>query len=450
MKTSTSTHNLSQFTTATLGTVRHPSNLLMEFLEIWQKTHKVKAYILSWLDSWHKSKGEKGWICASYQQIANAFGYCRDTIYRHLSELIQEGYIYRRNLYKHEKSYPTDTRKMYQINFVKLRQTVCGESLASNRLKSYSYRNEKQTLDAKNQTQLKSNSTLSKIKLTHQPTLEDCASDDGLEDFLKTEDVQVSEDCLQVEVLSEPPENATDSELTPEPFLKISETQKEHEISSEQNPESLGKDLGSTPFENAVQLGNRVDRSLDLKSSCGMQSPTHSAGIEFQHGGEACGQLVGKLNQLIRLPLQPIQLASVEWVIRKYPQNLDGAVAAVERGLKEGWLNNPTGYLIKALKEGIKVDKNVCNAMSRQYWWTWLGQEWGTQKRNSLIERVSDIGEGLKVYFSNGQEYPFEQVKQMSIEEVEALATPNPENPEDQISFEQFQSLKAFIQGVGS
>jgi hypothetical protein len=118
-------------------------------------------------------------------------------------------------------------------------------------------------------------------------------------------------------------------------------------------------------------------------------------------------------------------------------------------------MKNPTGYLIRALKEGIKVENNISCAMSRDYWWTWVGENWGKEKRNSLIERISDLGQGLNVYFTNGLECLFDDIKQLSLEEVEALAletseTSNNEPPQDNISPQQVEYLQAIMRGIGS
>ncbi len=401
MKNSTATSKTAQFTTATLGPVSHPSNLLMEFLEVWQKRDKVKACILSWFDSWHKSKGETGWICASYQQIAKAFGYCRDTIWRHLTDLIQEGYVRCRHLRKEEKSYPTDTRKMYQINFVKLRQKVGQENQESSCLKSDGYPSEVQTLEAESQTDLNSFSNLSKTSLTHQAALESCVCEEGLKIFSEQEQIQKTEECSNHEALSH-----NNAESNTEEFSQHSELKTQGETNSVDQPKGSEEDQGSA-------------------------------------------QLLTKLNELIHFPLLPIRFNAVKWVIDKYRENLVGAVAAVEQGLIEGWITNPTGYLIKALQEGISVEAESSHSMGRNQWWKWIAQEWGHDKRNCLIERISDLGEGLKVYFSNGLEYPFEEVKLMSLAEVEVLATSQDESPQDHISPEQVQYFRAMIRGIG-
>ncbi|MEA5498361.1 hypothetical protein VB834_15270 [Limnoraphis robusta Tam1] len=433
MKNLTTTSKTAQFTTATLGVVRHPSNLLVEFLEVWKRRSKVKACILSWLDSWHISKGETGWICASYQQIGKAFGYCRDTIGRHLKDLIKDGYIRRRNLLPHEKRYPTDTRKMYQINFPKLREKVDNEILTPSYDKSDGYPLKYQTVDVENQTDLNSYSNLSKSSLTHQEKapLEKCVCVRGLEIFSERGESPEKEVFLETQEFSNNQELSNRQELLEKPEVLESEEVSECE-----------------KFTTHPEIGESENFSTNQEISEDFQPTTPP-----QNSSHA--ELITKLNQSIRPPFKPIQLGSVEWVMRRYPENITGAIKAVKQGLKQGWMKNPTGYLIRALKEGIKVEQNISGAMSRDYWWTWVGENWGKEKRNSLIERVSDLGQGLSVYFTNGLERPFDEIKQLSLEEVEALALETPEtypdeHPQDPISPQQVEYLQAIMRGIGS
>ncbi len=44
------------FTSAVLGAVQHPTNILTEYLSKFRGVKKFKAYILSWLDGWIHTK----------------------------------------------------------------------------------------------------------------------------------------------------------------------------------------------------------------------------------------------------------------------------------------------------------------------------------------------------------------------------------------------------------
>ncbi len=48
------------FTSAVLGAVQHPTNILTEYLSRFRGVKKFKAYILSWLDGWIHTKLKEG------------------------------------------------------------------------------------------------------------------------------------------------------------------------------------------------------------------------------------------------------------------------------------------------------------------------------------------------------------------------------------------------------
>ncbi len=111
------------FTSAVLGAVQHPTNILTEYLSRFRGVKKFKAYILSWLDGWINSKLKKGlppWVYVINQELAEALGCCRDTVFRHLKDLCEMG-ILRKTPYKR---WATDNIWAYSIDFEKLRQEL--------------------------------------------------------------------------------------------------------------------------------------------------------------------------------------------------------------------------------------------------------------------------------------------------------------------------------------
>ena len=111
------------FTSAVLGQVQHPTNILTEYLSRFRGVKKFKAYILSWLDGWINSKLKKGlppWVYVINQELAEALGCCRDTVFRHLKELCEMG-ILRKTPYKR---WATDNIWAYSIDFEKLKQEL--------------------------------------------------------------------------------------------------------------------------------------------------------------------------------------------------------------------------------------------------------------------------------------------------------------------------------------
>ena len=111
------------FTSAVLGAVQHPTNILTEYLSKFRGVRKFKAYILSWLDGWIHTKlkaGKPPWVYVINQELAEALGCCRDTVFRHLKDLCEMG-ILRKTPYKR---WATDNIWAYSIDFEKLKQEL--------------------------------------------------------------------------------------------------------------------------------------------------------------------------------------------------------------------------------------------------------------------------------------------------------------------------------------
>ncbi len=111
------------FTSAVLGIVQHPTNILTEYLSKFRGVKKFKAYILSWLDGWIHQKlkaGKPPWVYVVTQELAEALGCCRDTVFRHLKDLCEMG-ILRKSPYKR---WATDNIWAYTIDFDRLKQEL--------------------------------------------------------------------------------------------------------------------------------------------------------------------------------------------------------------------------------------------------------------------------------------------------------------------------------------
>lgn len=114
---------MAQFTSAVLGAVGHPTNILAEYLSQFRGIHKFKAYILSWLDGWMATKlkqGKSPWVYVVLGELAQALGCCRDTVHRHLQELCELGYVSRLPY----KRWPTDNIWQYTINLEQLQEEL--------------------------------------------------------------------------------------------------------------------------------------------------------------------------------------------------------------------------------------------------------------------------------------------------------------------------------------
>jgi DNA-binding MarR family transcriptional regulator len=107
-----------------------PINLLEEYLSIFRGRQKSKAYLLSWLDNWifkKKRDGQAPWIYVVLQDLADDLGYCRDTVHRHLKDLVEMGLLDR----KPYKRWATDNIWQYTINFEEVQKWLLKESCLS-------------------------------------------------------------------------------------------------------------------------------------------------------------------------------------------------------------------------------------------------------------------------------------------------------------------------------
>ena len=112
---------MSLFTSAFLGQVQHPINILQEYLAAFG--NKCQAAILSWLDNWTRTKrkeAQSDWVWLVLSDLAAQLGYCKDTIFRHLQRLLELGVIERQRA----KRWATDRAWKYRIVSQKLAQYI--------------------------------------------------------------------------------------------------------------------------------------------------------------------------------------------------------------------------------------------------------------------------------------------------------------------------------------
>ena len=113
---------MSLFTSAFLGQVQHPINILQEYLAAFG--NKCQAAILSWLDNWTRTKrkeAQSDWVWLVLSDLAAELGYCKDTIFRHLHHLVEMGVIERQRA----KRWATDRAWKYRIVSQKLAEYIC-------------------------------------------------------------------------------------------------------------------------------------------------------------------------------------------------------------------------------------------------------------------------------------------------------------------------------------
>lgn len=112
---------MSHFTSAFLGRVQHPINILQEYLQAFG--NKCQAAILSWLDNWTRTKRKEAhsdWVWLVLQDLAAELGYGKDTIFRHLQRLLELWVIERQRAHR----WATDRAWKYRIVSHKLAEYI--------------------------------------------------------------------------------------------------------------------------------------------------------------------------------------------------------------------------------------------------------------------------------------------------------------------------------------
>ncbi|MBV6622504.1 MAG: winged helix-turn-helix domain-containing protein [Rivularia sp. (in: Bacteria)] len=109
---------MTSFTSASLGQINPPINILKEFLVTFNRRQKCKAAILSWLDGKHYYGNS--WVRITFENLADILGYCRETISKHIRELVFDGLVEDKPSHR----FPKDTASEYRLNLEKIIETI--------------------------------------------------------------------------------------------------------------------------------------------------------------------------------------------------------------------------------------------------------------------------------------------------------------------------------------
>ena len=199
---------MSHFTSAFLGQVQHPINILQEYLAAFG--NKCQAAILSWLDNWTRTKrkeAQSDWVWLVLSDLATELGYCKDTIFRHLHHLVEMGVLERQRA----KRWATDRAWKYRIVSQKLAQYI---GLCKNQTiecdKSEHGESEDSTSTVQNQdNNIGSNSSLSDNQPQAEPATVELT--EIVEKPHEPTDEEVGEVCIQLRRLS--PEISINSQV---------------------------------------------------------------------------------------------------------------------------------------------------------------------------------------------------------------------------------------------
>lgn len=330
---------VSSFTSVTLGNINTPVNILKEFLATFNRRQKCKAAILSWLDGKHYYGQE--WVRITFENLADILGYCRETISKHIKELVKDCLIEEQSSHK----FPKDTACEYRLNLERLIQILgLGESInvrASSQC-------EKFNADMSNISDRYANNPS-----TYETNLNFLENNNTAVDEEKEVDLENREalrNSNQVDRTNIQQDIRDNDEL----FLE--ETYLTGEIESDED---------KFPQEQVeVITTSHKPTKLEIKEIC---------------------------TELKRLRINPEPCLGA---VKAYWQNVDGAISRVKEALKEGWCKNPTGLFINSCKSGVEARVVVSSEVS-----DWF--EWARKQRIVIAMSEGMVytanGEGVKI-----------------------------------------------------
>ncbi|BBD69551.1 hypothetical protein NIES4072_31160 [Nostoc commune NIES-4072] len=326
---------MNNFASAMLGQISTPVNILKEFLEIFNRRHKCKAAILSWLDGKHYYGIE--WVRTTFEELGNILGYCRETISKHVKELVADKLIKERPA----ELFPKDTANVYKLNpnwlppieFDKSEWAALSKLLGFwkhlDMLPKVLFfeRCEKIDIDRPINEPINAN---------NPPTLETNLK------LFKNNNTVVGEKNVVVE----------EPEPDWESIVAATNTWEQNQISHSV------EDLEEISSTNEIDSNEDLLPAPEIKPTSNQNKPTKD---EIR---ETC-------TELKRLRINPDPCLGV---IKKYWGNVAGAIARVREAVAEGWCSNPTGLFINSCKSGAKGKNTMPSELTN-----WL--DWAYKKR---------------------------------------------------------------------
>jgi len=153
-----------------------------------------------------------------------------------------------------------------------------------------------------------------------------------------------------------------------------------------QQPEDLPKAVMTPRIKEAIATSivpqeQKVNLS-ELPLSQGVSSPLPVNSLPIVPKKLSQEELNAIEDELKRLRINPDSCISV---IKKYWDNVQGAIARVKEAIQQGWCSNPTGLFINSCKKGIKPQKTqVSNDVSE--WFNWA------RKQRIVIGMSGEVG----------------------------------------------------------
>ncbi len=326
---------MSSFTSATLGHIHPPVNILKEFLATFNRRQKCKAAILSWLDGKHYYGQD--WVRITFENLADILGYCRETISKHIKELVFDGFIEEKPSHR----FPKDTACEYRLNLSQITEIIEFSQC------------EKFDTDVPD---------ISDVCAINPSTYETNLK------LLKNNNTAVEE------------ENHEEADW--ETVAKGTETWKQS-----QNTDYVCE-------SEQVDSTDEIDSGEDQIPQSQVKVVTTSSKPTKQEVKYVC-------TELKRLRINP---ESCLGVVKKYWENVAGAIARVKEAINEGWCENPTGLFINSCRNGEKAKNTVTSDVSA--WFEWARRERLVLAMSGGVVYTHD-GEAMEIGQMMGK-YPME------------------------------------------
>ncbi|MDM9583071.1 hypothetical protein [Nostoc sp. GT001] len=333
---------MNNFTSAMLGQISAPVNILKEFLEIFNRRHKCKAAILSWLDGKHFYGQE--WVRITNENLGEILGYCRETISKHLRELVTDNLVSELPAQR----FPKDTANMYRLNPNWLPPIEFDKSEWAELSKVLGF--------------WKHLDMLPKILF-----------------FSRCEKIDIDRPINQPINANNPPTLETNLKLFKNNNTAVGEKKVVVKEEEESDWESISTrrcanaaatdDWEQTQITHSVENleqvtpADEIDPHDDLSSAPEIKQTSTQNKPTKQEIKDTCVELK-------RLRINPDPCLGV---IKKYWGNVAGAIARVKEALSEGWCDNPTGLFINSCKSGVKAKTTVTTDVSD--WFNWARKQ---------------------------------------------------------------------------
>ena len=343
---------MTSFTSASLGEIRPPLNVLKEFLTVFNRRQKCKAAILSWLDGKHYYGNS--WVRITFENLADILGYCRETISKHMKELLFDGLIEDQPSHR----FPKDTASEYRLNLDKILETI-----------DYS-RCEKISVDA---------SDNSPESAKNPPTYSKASSELSENNNVGGEEKDGEPDWETIASESEAWEQAQISRFVDEP-----EQGDSVEPIDSNEDKSSAEEVEVVTSSDKPQEKKTPEQPQDKKT---FTKPQEKKTVEKPKNWE----IKEVCSELKRLRINPDPCLGV---IKKHWGNVAGAIARVKEAIKEDWCDNPTGLFIASCKNGEKPKNAVTSEVSA--WFEWARRERIVLAMSSGVVYTTD-GEAVRI-----------------------------------------------------